>query len=151
MFQDSILAVCKALLDIVIMVFINIQKGLLSISDKHREYFVGNRLQGDRSKIFHLRWITLLINKNGDSHPPHLGCVQRLPTICNDVVQNCSKNRTFFQRYYAYLVQGTGRRTGPSLLDYRCNLSVRGRSLFQGSSGRRERWKQGGDFEEAFT
>src|SRR6266516_8095545 len=118
MFQDSILAVCKALLDVVIVVFIFIQKGLQSVSNKRREYFVGNRLQGDRSKIFHLRWITLLVNKNGDPHPPHLWCVLRLPTIRNDIVQNCSKNRTFFQRYYAYLVQGTGRRSGPGLLNY---------------------------------
>src|SRR6266516_793219 len=98
MFQDSILAVCKAFLDIIIVIFIFIQKGLQSVPDESREYFVWDRLQGDRSKVFHLGWIAFLINKNGHPHPPHLWGVLRLPTICNDIMQNCSKNWTFFQR-----------------------------------------------------
>src|SRR6267154_2675722 len=62
-------------------------------------------LKSDRSKIVNTRRIKILtdlskriffVDQNCHSYPPCFRGVLRLPATCNDVMQYCSKDRTFF-------------------------------------------------------
>src|SRR3989442_685263 len=111
--------------------------------------FVRYRLQSDWSKIIHFGGISFFVHQNGYSHPPCFGSVLRTPTICNYIVQNRSKDRTFFQSDNTYLVQRASRGACPSLPDYCGDLSIGGWRLIERDHRVRDRDEPLGNLEEA--
>ena len=85
-FQDPILAVGKTFLDIVVVIFVIIQKGLQSVPNKRGEDFVRDRLQGDWPEVIHFSRITFFVQKDGYSLPPSFRGVLRLPAVYYDVM-----------------------------------------------------------------